>query len=78
MTVQVTGIPPNALFIQSDYPLWKEYVSEENSNAKITRSTQTQLQRQFKYSKNQCWQHPKYLEIGRAAENNLAATGGLG
>jgi len=29
-------------------------------------------------TKNQCWQHPKYLEIGRAAENNLAATGGLG
>lgn len=46
MTVQIAGIPPNALFIQSDYPLyllWKEYVSEENSHAKITRSTQTQL-----------------------------------
>ena len=36
MTVQVARIPPNALFIQSDYPLhllWKRYVSEENSNA---------------------------------------------
>jgi hypothetical protein len=44
MGVQVAGILPNALFIQSDYPfrlLWKEYVSEENCNAKITRSTQT-------------------------------------
>jgi hypothetical protein len=87
MTVQIARIPPNALFIQSDYPfclLWKEYVSEENSNAKIKRSTQAQLQRRIKYPKNQCEhqnqcrQHPKYLEIGRAAENNLAATGGLG
>jgi hypothetical protein len=42
MSVQVARIPPNALFIQPDYPfrlLWKEYVSEENSNAKIKRST---------------------------------------
>ena len=78
---------PNALFIQSDYPfrlLWKEYVSEENSNAKITRSTPTQLQRRIKHPKHQCQyqdqcrQHPKNLETGCAAEHNLAATGGLG
>jgi hypothetical protein len=52
MTVQVARIFPNALFIKSDYPfhlLWNRYVSEENSNAKIKRSTQTQLQRRIKY-----------------------------
>ena len=80
MTVQVARIPPNALFIKPDYPLhllWNRYVSEENSNAKIKRSTQAQLQRQFKYSKNQCQhqnqcrQHPKHLKTGRTAKNNF-------
>jgi hypothetical protein len=87
MTVQDARITPNALFIQSDYPfhlLWKRYVNEENSNANNKRSTQTQLQRQFKHPKNQCqhqdqrWQHSKHLKTGRTAQNILASTGGLG
>lgn len=42
IAVQVARIPPNALFIQSDYPFrpfWKGYVSKENSNAKFKRSS---------------------------------------
>jgi hypothetical protein len=87
MTVQVARIIPNALFIKPDYPyhlLWKRYVSEENSNAKIKRSTQAQLLRRIKHPENQCQhqnqcrQHPKHPKDGRAIENHLAATGGLG
>jgi transposase len=74
MNVQVARIIPNALFIQPDYPsrlLWIRYVSEENSHAKITRSTQTQLQRRIKHPENQCQhqdqcrQHSKYLKTGQ-------------
>jgi hypothetical protein len=57
MTVQIARIPPNVLFLQSDYSfrlLWKEYVGKENSNAKIKRSTPTQLQRRIKHPEDQC------------------------
>jgi hypothetical protein len=57
MTVQIARIQSNALFIQPDYPfrlLWKEYVGKENSNAKMKRSTPTQLQRRIKHPEDQC------------------------
>jgi len=85
--VQVTRMKSNALFLKPEYLfryLRKGYVSQENYDALIKRSPQTQPQRRIKHPENQrqhqdqCWQYPAAIKAGGVAGVVLAAAGRSG